>query len=421
MASLCKGLNKLAVVQISLDQKHDRPQLIYESMNDTGLDMSTADKIRNFVLLDMTPEDQEKFYRDHWRAMEDDFGQADSLEFVKYFGEFTRYYLAHKNRQLPDKDKVYAEFKTYAHAQQSEAGTTDVLPIVEDIKKFARYYCAMKFGLSSWPDRPFQEKNPLLKMAFDDLQEINANTPFPLLLELYDDYITFSNILSRASSAQLDDVRRHFLDYLHSAEQFEEIIRMIESYIVRRSVCRLPPPQLADVFALFGKYLEKERCVESIRDHFLSLTGIRAFPRDSEFQTEFIEGDPAGRPICKYIFRRMENHGRRSRFPLDDYNVEYIMPQKRPLSDDWKRELGEDWSNIQERWAKTPGNLTLMEDFRDSAPLPFSRKRDVNNGYRNSPLLLTKELGSVQRWDANAIRKRAERLAQRALEVWPMP
>ena len=138
IAPLCKGLEKLMLVDISLDRDHDNPQLIFESMNSTGLVLSQADLIRNYVLMGLEPDRQEKLYTNYWRPMELAFGQE---AYSRHFDRFMRHYLTVKTGTIPRIDRVYEEFKTYSQRKNPEPIEVDTL--LADLNEFANYYCAI--------------------------------------------------------------------------------------------------------------------------------------------------------------------------------------------------------------------------------------------------------------------------------------
>ena len=171
---LCEGLNKLVIVDVALNRDQDSPQLIFESMNSTGRELSQADLVRNFILMGLEPEHQTRLYEDHWRPMELEFGQE---AYGSHFDGFMRHFLTLKTGEIPKIKAVYEAFKAYAREPaMSEAG---VDRLVQEIQTFAGYYCAMALG---------RELDNELAAAFQDLRELKVDVAYPLLLELYDDY-----------------------------------------------------------------------------------------------------------------------------------------------------------------------------------------------------------------------------------------
>lgn len=383
---LCAGLAKLLVIDTSLTRGEDNPQLIFESMNSTGKELSQADLIRNFVLMGLEPTLQSKLYKDFWHPMELDFGQdTDAV----HFDPFMRHYLTYRTGDIPRQDGIYTAFKAFC-AEQSEDGRT-TQDILSEVRRFAGHYCAIAL--------PGKETDSDLARAFADLRDLKVDVAYPLLLELYADYS--SGVLTKAD--------------------FLKAIRWVESYVFRRSICGLPANGLNRIFAQFGRSLKKDRYLESIEATFMLLQSYRRFPSDREFERDIKTRDLYNFPRKTYWLRRMENHGRKERVPVSAFTIEHIMPQNKAVPDAWRQELGPDWEAVHQTWLHTLGNLTLTAYNPEYSDLPFAHKRDRENGLGNSPLNLNLGLGQVKTWNLDAIQARAGKLAERALEVWPSP
>ncbi|MBI4507644.1 MAG: DUF262 domain-containing protein [Chloroflexi bacterium] len=385
LTAVCKGLAKLVIVDISLSRDHDNPQLIFESMNSTGRDLTQADLIRNYILMGLEPPHQTRLYEDHWRPMEVEFGQE---AYSQHFDSFIRHYLTLKTGEVPNVREVYDAFK--AHARKSAGAAAAVDALVSDIHEFAGHYCAMALGKE--PDRE-------LAAAFQDLRELKVDVAYPLLLELYDDY------------------RRKVLP----RQDLLCAVRLVEAYVFRRAVCNIPTNSLNKIFATFGRALKKDRYLESVQAHLLLLQSYRSFPRDEDFKRALKVRDLYKFPRRTYLLRRLENHGRKERVSVDEYTIEHIMPQNENLSAKWRADLGSDWRRIHETWLHTLGNLTLTGYNPQYSDRPFVEKRDMEGGFHHSPLWLNKGLVAVLEWNEAAIQERADRLAARAAEVWRYP
>ena len=386
LTTLCKGLAKLMIVDIALSRDQDNPQLIFESMNSTGRALSQADLIRNFILMGLDTAQQTHLYEEHWRPMEVAFGQE---AYGTHFDGFMRHYLTLKSGgEIPNIRAVYEAFKYYARSPEVAAAGVDV--IVADIHTYAGYYCAM--ALDKEPDKD-------LAPAFQDLRELKVDVAFPFLLELFDDHV----------QGRL------------SKEDFVSAVRLVEAYVFRRAVCAIPTNSLNKTFATFGRVLQKDRYIESIQAHFLTLPSYRRFPRDEEFKRDLSVRDLYKFPRRSYWLRRMENHGRKERVPVDEYTIEHILPQNENLSPKWREALGPEWQRVQETWLNTLGNLTLTGYNAEYGDRPFWEKRDRQGGFKESPLRLNKGLGALDTWNETTIQVRANRLAEQAVQVWAPP
>ena len=385
LAPLCKGLAKLTIVDISLNRNQDNPQLIFESMNSTGRELSQADLIRNFILMGLEPAHQSRLYEEHWRPMEIAFGQE---AYGTHFDGFMRHYLTVKTGETPNIRAVYEAFKAEARIPAVASAGVDTL--VADIHTYAGYYCAMALD---------NEQDNDLARAFRDLRELKVEVAYPFLLELYDDY-------AKERLTKSDFIRA---------------VRLIEAYVFRRAVCAIPTNSLNKTFATFGRALQKDRYIQSIQAHFLTLPSYRRFPGNEEFKREFSTRDLYNFQRRSYWLRRLENYDRRERVQVDEYTIEHIMPQNEDLSAAWREALGPEWQQVHERWLHTLGNLTLTGYNSEYSDRPFCEKRDMHRGFKQSPLQLNAGLGDQDTWNEYTIQQRAKRLAAQAVQVWAPP
>lgn len=388
LAVVCRGIAKLMVVEVALDRTRDNPQLIFESMNSTGRELSQADLIRNFILMGLEQSSQAELYEKYWRPMEVDFGQE---AYSSHFDAFMRHYLTIKTEQLPKQAEVYEAFKRYARS--GGMGGQGVEGLLRDIRLYARFFCAMAFDA---------ERDSDLQRAFHDLRTLKVDVAYPFLLELYARY--HEGLLPKK-------------DYL-------ELIRLVESYVFRRAICSIPTNSLNKTFATFAvslKELDPARLLESMKAKFLLLPSYRRFPNDDEFRRDFQTRDLYNFRIRSYWLRKMENHERKEQVKTGEYTIEHIMPQNEDLSAEWRADLGAEWERVHEEWLHTLGNLTLTGYNSEYSDRPFREKRDMDGGFKDSPLKLNKRLGALEKWDESAIKHRAENLSAMALDIWKAP
>ena len=389
LVAVCNGLAKLVVVDVALNRQQDNPQLIFESMNSTGRELSQADLIRNFILMGLETPLQARLYTDFWRPMEVEFGQEG---YVAYFDAFMRHYLTVRTGEIPRIDEVYEAFKSYA--RRPDMAVKGVEALVREIRDYAKYYCAMALAA---------EKDDELGSAFQDLRELKVDVAYPFLLELYDDYE--HQVLPKD-------------DFLAS-------VRLVEAYVFRRAICTIPTNSMNKTFATFGRMLKKDRYLESIFAQFLSLPTYRRFPADDEFRRDIQTRDLYNFRIRSYWIRRLENYGRKERVSIDEYSIEHIMPQSEgdptKVPKAWTEELGPEWERVWMNYIHTLGNLTLTGYNSELSARPFLEKRDMEGGFRESPLKLNKSLSQLEAWNEDAIKVRAEALAVQALNVWSAP
>ena len=390
LETVYNGIQKLRVVDIALDRGHDHPQLIFESLNSTGLELSQADLIRNYVLMGQEPSLQNRLYEEYWFPMEQRFGD----EYTDWFDWFIRDYLTLKTRQIPNIRNVYDAFKDYI-PRTTDTGKLE--NVIADIFRYSKHY--VKFAL-------LKEDDPGLLACFKNIDDLRAGVTRPFLLEVYEDYIQ-------------GDIQR---------SELIEILRLVESYVFRRAICDIPTNSLNTTFAtrLMPK-VDKNNYLASLKETFLNLAHQSyryRYPSDSEFKQEFlVKGVYNNLRRCQYLLRKLENHGNKQPIRrIEDYTVEHIMPQNPDLSDEWKEELGENWQEIQEKYLHTIGNLTLTGYNSELSDHSFSEKKEQEpGGFRDSRLRLNDSLLQEPEWNEGAILKRAEELAEKALKIWISP
>ncbi|MFP6245372.1 DUF262 domain-containing protein [Helicobacter pylori] len=378
LETIFKGLEKLMIVYIALKKGKDDPQLIFESMNSKGMELTQTDLIRNYIVMETEVEKQEGFYNKYWRAMEEEFEQNKKL-----FDRFVRHYLTIKTREIPNINKVYVALKRY---QQERGIETEVL--LQDLQKYCGFFCQIVFK---------KEADKDLNKALGFLVDLKMDVIYPLLLELYSDYS--DGVLSKAD--------------------FIPIIALIESYIFRRAVCGLGTNSLNKVFPFVTKKINKVQYLESIKAYFGSLTEKQRFPNNDEFKDCFIAINFYKFKKGEYFFERLENFDTKEPVNTQKCTIEHIMPQT--LTEEWEGDLGENFQAIHDKYLHTIGNLTLTGYNTEYSNRSFQEKRDMEKGFKQSPLRLNQSLKDLEVFGEKEIEKRANDLADWALKIWTYP
>lgn len=345
LETIFKGLEKLMIVEIALEKEKDDPQLIFESMNSKGIELTQTDLIRNYIVMETEIEKQEVFYNKYWRAMEEEFKQDEKL-----FDRFVRHYLTIKTGETPNINKVYVALKDY---RQKEGIGIEYL--LKDLQKYCGYFCQIVFK---------KEADKDLNKALGFLVDLKMDVIYPLLLELYSDYS--DGVLSKAD--------------------FRRSIALIESYIFRRAVCGLGTNSLNKVFPSFTKHIQKDEYFKSLKAHFGYLTNNQRFPNNDEFKNFFIMIDfykKFNKKKTKCFLERLENFGD-TKEPVDTQKctTEHIMPQT--LTEEWERDLGENFKEIHDKYLHTIGNLTLTGYNSEYRNKSFQEKRGMEGGFKDT-------------------------------------
>ncbi|MFV4961022.1 DUF262 domain-containing protein [Lactobacillus delbrueckii subsp. allosunkii] len=389
---LWEAIQHLIVIDISLRRSEDNAQLIFESLNSTGVDLTEADKIRNFVLMNLPADQQEDYYNKYWHPIELDTEEGNEY----HVSEFIRNYLTFKLKKAPAMGKVYQVFKRFIEQKKM---TTEA--VLQDLLKYAGYEKQIRKSQS-----PSDKVNVLLKRLA--VLEVSVTRPF--ILPLFD-YWQEGNI---------------------TADEVATILGSVESYIFRRLICGMQNNSLNKLFAtLFSdslKYVDQsDNYVDIINYLLLSKTEVSHFPTDDEF-AESIETRDAynmRQQTKYYLFDRLENQDSLERVNVIDgmqnnrYTIEHIMPQT--LSSAWKKELGNGYQAIYDRWDNRLANLTLTAYNSSYSNKSFYEKKTAENGFDHSGFRLNDFVKGCDQWTEKELIERSELLKQTALKLWPMP
>ena len=375
-----RGVARLDIVDVTLVRGVDNPQLVFESMNSTGVDLRQSDLIRNYLLMGLDETYQTRLYEECWREIEWLFRSSGNA-----FDWFLRDYMALEQRltQQIRLDRIYDEFKTY----WTRDGEVPLEELLRDMVRVARTYASF-LGIA-----PMQR--PWLAEAMSHMRSLNT-TQGLLIMRLYDCHE--KGLLSQ--------------------EEFIRAVGLIESYLLRRAVLGLQTRGYWSVFARIAHDLDSESVFVSLQVALARLRGNNRFPSDEEFRRGLQERDLYGLRVCKHILDRLENADFQEPSPVQDYSIEHIMPVGITSAPLWQDMLGERWVDIHDTWLHRLGNLTLTGYNSKYSNRPFDEKKEIEGGFRQSAVRLNRDVRDQTRWTANKIEARGERLANRALKVW---
>lgn len=383
ITAIYSGVQRLFVVDVALEKDKDNPQLIFESLNSTGLDLSQADLIRNFVLMGQEVNKQTELYESFWFPMEQSFGN----DYASKFDWFMRDFLSVKMGKIPAIGRVYDEFKNFV---QGDKTTKDITGVVEEIYKFSNYYVNMVLH---------KETNVELLQGFKNISRLKVDVSYPFLLPVYDDYAN------------------HKLPQ----EDFIQVLALVENYVFRRAICGIPTASLNKTFATLYKSINPENYLESLQAAFQLMDSYKRFPTDAEFENEIITKDVYNFRSRNYLLSKLENYKRKEPVVVDEFTIEHILPQNPNLSKPWQDLLGEGWKEIQEKFLHTLGNLTLTGYNSELSDRPFAEKKSMEGGFDDSPIRLNKYMKTTDVWNEDHILSRAIELAEKAKEIWSAP
>ena len=384
---LFDAICRLEIINITLNNE-DNPQLIFESLNSTGLDLSEGDKIRNFILMGLPSKEQDEYYDKYWNRIE---------ECTKYdVSSFVRDYLSIKQLAIPSQRKIYISFKEYV--EQKSIETEELL---KDLLAYAKRYEILLCGST---------KNKALDACIYRLNRLETTVTRPFFLE----------VLRLYDENKLD------------MSELSETFLITENYVFRRTICDLPANALSKIFYTLHREITRYEgndagYVEKFKYALLSKKERARFPNDDEFSEKFTE-----RPVYQmnsknkvYIMERLENYSTAEDKDVyghcDDgtYSIEHIMPQH--LTPAWVRALGDDYEEIHETWIHRIANLTLTAYNSKYSNSTFEEKKSMKNGFEDSGIRMNTYIAKKDKWTLTELEERSKYLMGRALEIWAAP
>ena len=383
------GIFKLSLVSISLDKDSDNPQMIFESMNSTGKDLSQTDLLRNYLLMDLTPEKQTRLYKTYWKPMEELFGEDIYKNDVNKFDYFIRDFLTLKSDtgHICKINNVYENFKRYYLDNNCEK-----FAVLKDLFTYAKYYACIDL---------LQEKDDELKLYWQEFKKLDSHVVYPFLLNLYDDYSC--QILIK--------------------EDFKKILQVVISYLWRRAICEIPTNSLSKTFATLYQAVDKDDYVNSVIKAFVFKSSYKRFPSDYEVREKLQTKDIYHFRLRKYLLEALENYYHKEPIDLNtaNYTIEHIMPQNIEHNLLWQQMLGEDWQEVHSLYLHTLGNLTITGYNAEMSNKSFGEKVNGESGFKHSHLKLNESIAQSDVWNKKAIQRRTNILTDIILKIWKYP
>ncbi len=371
LQDILDGIKKLEIVEIILDkQQGDEPQKIFESINSTGLELSLADLIRNYLLMD--DEKQEDLYNDYWLEIEKNVGYRN-------LGDFVINFLNSKISKSVNNKNAYILFKQ--HCEENKLSHEDIL---KSLKRTSKYYGAFIGENIFYSDR--------ITKCLNSFYSIKQTTVLPLLFRIFSDYE--DKYIDENTLCSVLDYLLTYLIRITSCEINKNLSKFMKSMYDR---------------VIHGAY---DNYYESFVKFLNDLRTNNRMPTDKEFKNALLYKPLYKKPICKFILSELEN-STKERIELSNLTIEHIMPQKENVAI-WKKDLGEDYSSIYEVFLHTLGNLTITGFNSELGTKSFAEKQKIirENSKAN---ILNKEVLSANKWNENAILNRANILADKLI------
>ena len=364
------ALTKLEIVEIVLTKGEDDPQVIFESINSTGLELSNADLIRNYLL--MNADDQEKLYENYWLYIEKTL--RNKMDYSNLDAFFMQY-IVYKTSKPVNSRQLYNSFvklfKDSGYSQES---------ILKELRYYAEIFGAFVYGSDKYSDR-------INKLLYR-LRVLNQTTCYPFLLHVFDDY--HQGVITE--------------------ETVEKILQFILAYLLRRMVCGVPSNTLRGLFTylynrIFKVASNKQKYYETLNKFLFTVSSKDVIPSAAEFERALQKANIYGNnALCRFLLLDIENGDGKEILQAENLTIEHIMPQT----------LSADWSHIRpeehEEYLHTLGNLSVTGYNSELSNKSFAEKQDIIRE-NSKAVVLNSDVLDKESWNVADIQARAKRLA----------
>ncbi|MBK7695139.1 MAG: DUF262 domain-containing protein [Saprospiraceae bacterium] len=391
--TIFNGLNSLLFVEISLERGKDDPQRIFESLNSTGLELSQADLIRNYILMGLEPLEQIKIFENYWEIIESnakDYSKEESR-----VSDFIRDYLTYKIKKIPNKTAVYEEFKL----RYPERNNKFYNETIKELKEFSIFYHKLI--------NPTKEEDSEISKELNFINRLEINVSYPFLLPVYNDYT--NNIIDKTTLVK--------------------ILRLIQSYTWRRFIQDLPTSTINKIFLNLYSDINTNNYYESLEKALVKKKNRQRFPTNGEIEVTLALKDVYNTKSKNtvYLLELLENFNNREYVSIEnpDITIEHIYPQNPDAK--WYDMLEENSiKEIEDKYLHTISNLTLSGNNGSLGNKTFADKKFLNKdnrqqGYIYSRLWLNQYLKEIDEWNLDTLQKRYKILYDRFIQIWKYP
>lgn len=375
LSDILYGMKKLEMVEIILDKSDgDEPQIIFESINSTGLELNLADLIRNFLLMD--DRNQDYLFHEYWIKIEQQIGYGE-------FEEFLIQYLNSKISKNITMQNAYEKFKSYYN--ENFKNHEDIL---KDLKKYAKYYAAFIGKKSNYSSE--------IEYLLNSFRLLKQTTSYPFLLKIFENH----------EEKYIDD------------NELINILKFLRSYSIRRIICEIPSNSLRGLYkGLYDRITNKnnDNNYYNLVKLISELNTKDRIPDDNQFKEALINKNLYKKIACKYILSEIENQAK-EKIDSSNLTIEHILPQKEN-SLVWKEEIGKEYERIYKTYLHTLGNLTITGYNSELGTRKFLEKKEIIK--KNSKMnILNKDILNTVKWEEKNILKRAQNLSNIILDIF---
>lgn len=364
------ALTKLEIVEIVLTKGEDDPQVIFESINSTGLDLSNADLIRNFLL--MNADDQERLYEDYWLFIEKTL--RNKMDYSNLDTFFVQYILYKTSKPVNSRQLYHSFVKLFKDSKYTQEA------ILAELKYYAEIFGAFVYGSNAYSEK--------INRSLKGLRVLNQTTCYPFLFHVFDDY--HKKVIDEAT--------------------VEKILHFLLSYLLRRMVCGVPSNTLRNLFTylynrIFKVPSNKQKYYEALNKFLFTVSSKDVVHSAQEFdkalQTSNIYSNNA---LCRFLLLDIENGDGKEILQAENLTIEHIMPQT--LSADWSYITTEE----HEEYQHTLGNLSVTGYNSELSNKSFKEKQEIIRE-NSKAVVLNEDVLDKETWDIESIKARSKRLA----------
>ncbi|WP_187871988.1 DUF262 domain-containing protein [Helicobacter pylori] len=371
----------LKIVAIGLELDEDDPQVVFESINATGVQLKGLDLIRNYLMMGKNSDNQNRLYDTYWVPLEDWLGEKDLNDFIK---TYLRIYF--EDRLKKGEREVYYVLKDH----HREKFPNDIEGLMSDMREYGRIYQIFLDRDHYFLHRGDPQQLANLRLRIKDLVKIKFGVAKPFVLRCARDF------------------EEGKLDY----ENFYEILQILISYFVRRSVCGDPTPTLTKV--LYSLYRQLENVSADALKHYLGKSvGQMVFPNDDRIRVAFATRTAPAVNVCKFILLEIEKLSNAEPPKEENLEVEHFYP-KTPTQE-WRDRVG-DYFTFEQDYLNNFGNLTLSGQNQRLGNKSYEAKIALMEEY-SSLHLNDYFINNTHSWGIEEVKARSEYLADQFCQV----
>ncbi|GHR85517.1 hypothetical protein VN0664_10930 [Helicobacter pylori] len=374
---------RLKIVAIGLELGEDDPQVVFESINATGVQLKGLDLIRNYLMMGENSDRQKHLYDTYWVPLENWLGEKDLNDFIK---TYLRIYFEDKVKE--GEREVYYALKDH----HRDNFPNDIQGLMSDMREYGRIYQIFLDRDHYFLERGDSQQLANLRLRIKDLMKIKFGVAKPFVLRCARDF------------------EEGKLDY----ENFHEILQILTSYFVRRSVCGDSTPTLTRVLYSLYRQLEENVSADALKRYLGKSVGQMAFPNDDKIKAAFaVRNAYSANQVCKFILIEIEKLSNAEPPKEENLEVEHFYP-KTPTQE-WRDMVG-DYFTFEQDYLNNFGNLTLSGQNQKLGNKPYEAKIELME--QHSSLHLNDYfLNNTHSWGIEEVKARSEYLADQFCQV----